>query len=237
MEHHYLKLLDTYILDDVLMELSGLALLNEHTFIAVQDEKGIIYHLNKNNGEIIAKNKFKKKGDFEGVALVSSEEFYAVTSEGELYRISSLGSEKVSKKIKGVEIEGLCYAPQKHKLLLAVKRGEDKYIRVLGFDLHNMQWDQEDHIKLKKDRSTKQFHCSGIALDSKGNCFLLSHRSKQLLILNQAKEILQLVDLSPFDIFQPESILIENDTCLYIGSEGKKGIAKPKLYKFSYTKP
>jgi len=235
MKYKNLELVDTYTLDNDLMELSGLALLNEHTFIAVQDEKGILYHLNKNNGDIIAQNKFKKKGDFEGVAIVSPNEFYAVTSDGELYRISSLGSEKISKKIKGVEIEGLCYDQKKHKLLLAVKRGEDKYIRVLGFDLGSMQWDQEDDVRLQKDKLTKQFHCSGITLDSKGNYFLLSHRSKQLLILDDTKKVVQLIDLTPFGMYQPESILIENDTYLYIGSEGKKGIVKPKIYKFSIS--
>lgn len=120
---------EVLILEKKLTEISGLTLMG-HYLIAVEDEKGNIYLIDRTNGEIAEKADFWKDGDFEGIELVGSY-LFALKSNGNLYRVEADNpnaehTENYDLGFSGNDnFEGLGYQPDTDKLLLASKRSPD----------------------------------------------------------------------------------------------------------------
>ncbi|MEM9918125.1 MAG: SdiA-regulated domain-containing protein [Bacteroidota bacterium] len=117
----------TVSLADHLIEISGLSLYKEPARLcAVQDENGIIFLVNKEDGTIDSKINFWKTGDYEGVEMVG-EDAFVVKSSGTIYAVRKVGTpqQKVEKYNtflgKENDVEGLCYDAEKNRLLLACK--------------------------------------------------------------------------------------------------------------------
>lgn len=133
-----------YKLDKELEEISGLSISADGNYLlAVQDEDGILYFLDKNNGNILQKKEFWKDGDYEGVEAVGNDVF-AIKSTGTVYWIKNadqeaLETEKFNYDLnKDNDVEGLGYDRQNQLLLLACKAHPDKRQDargIYGFDL------------------------------------------------------------------------------------------------------
>ena len=114
-------------LNEELNEISGLSMSSrEEYLLAIQDEKGSLFYLNKETGAISKTLRFWKDGDYEGVEL-AGENVFIVKSTGTLYQIKNAGQENQT-VIKyndfltaNNNIEGLTYWPKGNKLLLACK--------------------------------------------------------------------------------------------------------------------
>ena len=117
----------TFTLPDDLNEVSGLSFdqAGNH-LLAVQDELGEVFVLNKENGEVVRRMPFWKEGDYEGIEQVG-DKIYVVKNTGTIYEISAGGTDAQHvEKYNGFldsdnDIEGLSYWPQRHQLLLACK--------------------------------------------------------------------------------------------------------------------
>ena len=108
-----------------LTEISGLTFSStSKKLLSINDEKGVIYVLDAQSGEIVDEIKFGKKDDYEGIA----------SHDGFIYVTESNGNVKVIKeesKTKIIEfndrlsidndIEGICYDTNSGTLLLAAK--------------------------------------------------------------------------------------------------------------------
>ena len=110
-----------------LEEISGLSLSRDGAdLIAIEDENGKVYILDKATGEIKESFTFWKDGDYEGVEVVGSD-IYVLKSSGTLYRVTQAGSkDQETEKYNGFldnenDVEGLAYDAVKHRLLLACK--------------------------------------------------------------------------------------------------------------------
>lgn len=109
-----------------LREISGLAIFNETTIAAVQDEDGRIYLLDNTVGEIISIHDFGSKGDYEGIAMVDSTA-WVLKSNGNLYRVENFRQHHpvvTSYKTpltSANNAEGLAYDQETHSLLIACK--------------------------------------------------------------------------------------------------------------------
>ena len=108
-------------------EISGLSIAaDDDELLAVQDEKGIIFTIDKKKGDVEAEDEFWKGGDFEGIELVKGI-VYVVNSSGTIFEIRRLGKsdQKVVKHntfLKRInDIEGLGFDPQSQQLLVACK--------------------------------------------------------------------------------------------------------------------
>ena len=134
-------------------EISGLSMdANEEYLIAVQDEKGSLFYLDKETGEIINEVAFWKEGDYEGVEIVGND-IFVVKNTGTLYQINFVDqdSQTVVKYNDFLNsdnnIEGLAYWPQENKLLLACKAKPGKEMdatqkkAIYSFDLEQKQFD------------------------------------------------------------------------------------------------
>lgn len=124
-----------------LLEISGIGLTSDgQNLVAVQDENGIIFTLDKKTGTVLNELEFWKDGDYEGAEMVGKD-IYVVKSTGTIYRIADAGDpeQKVEKfnffLDKENDVEGLCYDPTRNCLLLACKAKAghgDRYNRKKG---------------------------------------------------------------------------------------------------------
>lgn len=130
-----------------LNEISGLSLSEDGlTLIANNDEEGKIFFIDINNGQIVHKIKFAKKGDYEGIERVG-DKIYVTTSNGKIYEVDGKGDEKqeATKHKTFLElsndVEGLAFDADENRLLLACKgkAGKGKEFKgkrgIYGFDL------------------------------------------------------------------------------------------------------
>lgn len=117
----------TFKMPKKLEEISGLSISRDGSMlIAIEDENGKIYLIDKETGELEEDFTFWKPGDYEGVEVVGSD-IYVLKSSGTLYRVKKAGTkDQEVEKFNGFldsdnDVEGLTYDPTKHRLLLACK--------------------------------------------------------------------------------------------------------------------
>jgi uncharacterized protein YjiK len=154
----------THKLPKKLREISGLSLSSEGThLVAVQDEDGELFFINRETGEVDASYEFWKAGDYEGVEATPNA-IYALKSSGTLYKINNPGGEnqtvdKFNTVLSGEnDVEGLCYDQNNNRLLLACKASaghESIYPLqkgIYGFDLSTEQLDPEPAFLIKLEQ-------------------------------------------------------------------------------------
>lgn len=126
-----------------LNEISGLTIDPSGRYLlAVQDELGLIYFLDRQTGAVVNRVPFWDEGDYEGIETVG-DEVYVVKNTGTLYRVTHLGAEAQEEtKYNGFlnsdyDVEGLAYDAHNQRLLLACKaQPEDASMRqIFAFDL------------------------------------------------------------------------------------------------------
>ncbi len=117
----------TFLMPAELIEISALSMMSDPSkMCTLQDERGILYILDKKTGSVTSKIVFESKGDFEGLEVVG-DVAYAAKSNGTLYEITKFGTEEQQiKQLKSFltkknNIEGLGYDELKNNLLLACK--------------------------------------------------------------------------------------------------------------------
>lgn len=121
----------TFELPDRLVEISGLTISQDQkNLVAIQDEDGILFYIDKSSGEVINEVPFGKPGDYEGIEQVNGV-VYVVKSSSKIYEIQKAGSslqEVIKHKTpltKEYDIEGLGYDPIANSLMLACKGQPD----------------------------------------------------------------------------------------------------------------
>ncbi|MFT4973229.1 MAG: hypothetical protein ACI9JY_002436, partial [Saprospiraceae bacterium] len=159
----------TFELDKELQEISGLSIApNPNQLVAVNDEKGHLYFLNKMTGEIEKEVDFGKKGDYEGVETVGNE-IFMVESDGTLQRIQRIGGEdedtdKFENKLgKKYDVEGLTYDAAANELLVACKgkagTGDqyDNMRAIYSFDLKTKGYSKRPAYLISRDEIEDYF--------------------------------------------------------------------------------
>ena len=119
---------DRFELPEELKEISGLSMSadNKDVLTVVQDEKGILFQVNKKTGLVEQETTFYKDGDYEGLEVIG-ESVYVVKSTGTIYEVKDLDQipPYVAKHkfflSKENDIEGLCYDAKANRLLIACK--------------------------------------------------------------------------------------------------------------------
>ncbi len=110
-----------------LKEISGISLAGGGQMLAaVNDEKGIIFLLDKSNGTIKSRIVFREEGDYEGIEIVGNDAWVS-KSNGTLYQVKNFASpnpEVQSFKSflnKENDVEGLAFDAKNNHLLLGCK--------------------------------------------------------------------------------------------------------------------
>lgn len=110
-----------------LSEISGLGMHHSGRYLlAIQDEAGSVFFLDKQSGEVDRTIVFWDEGDYEGVEMVGND-IYVMKNTGTLYQIINPGSDQQrTEKFNGFlsddnDMEGFGYEPRSGRLLLACK--------------------------------------------------------------------------------------------------------------------
>ncbi len=148
-------------LDDELHEISGLQIApNGRDVLAVQDERGTVYVLDRKTMQIKQRFDFLPEGDFEGVTALG-DTIFAVKSSGTIYQIADAGTpqQTVEKFKYGLsklhDIEGLSADAARRKLLLACKAAPPEQAQdekhVYAFSLESLTMDAEPVLRIRLD--------------------------------------------------------------------------------------
>ncbi len=135
----------SFILPDVLHEISGLSNIDATSVACIQDEKGIVFIYDIVKKEIKDQFNFSIDGDYEGIARVDKT-LYILRSDGTLFEISNpelkdFDLDYYDTGIPAKDNEGLCYDKDNNRLLIACKskvgkgdENKDKRL-IYAFDL------------------------------------------------------------------------------------------------------
>ncbi len=129
--------------------------------LAVQDEQGQVFQLDRTHGGLGESVPFWKDGDYEGIAR-AGEEIYVLKNTGTLYGITHFGTpqQEVAKYNDFLndefDAEGLAYDPGANRLLIACKgEGEGPYADpftrlIFAFDLAEKKLDSIPAFQIRK---------------------------------------------------------------------------------------
>ncbi|MBU2508461.1 MAG: SdiA-regulated domain-containing protein [Bacteroidetes bacterium] len=238
-------------LNDELREISGLAVSDDDRVFCHNDEHGIIFQIDPENGKIIKRFYLGEKiikEDFEGIAI-AGHKFFMVSSSGDIYEFEEGNDgERVEYKIHNTglssksNVEGLCYDIVTNSLLLACKEKPGKKYKdfraVYSFSLRTNKLNDEPYLlinlkELQTKFGIKDFYPSGIEISNdKNSFFLISSKGKPAVIeIDRKSNILFAKNLNKKKHNQPEGISFLKDYSLLISDEGGKGKSVLSRYK------
>jgi uncharacterized protein YjiK len=242
-----------YKLNSELEEISALTYLESGKLACVQDEDGMLYTFDTQEGEIADKYKFGKHGDYEGIEVIKNTA-YVLRSDGTLYEIMNFSSGNTS-KVNVYETplearndtEGLGFDPSKNCLLIACKeqgfvgKKADHKRSVYQFDLENKAFIpspylviDEEELSANNDKKVT-FHPSGISIHPQTRELYIIASNGSLLVVVDVNGNTVAIKSLPANIFnQPEGICFAPDGTLYISNEGKGG--KGNILRFQYKR-
>ena len=240
------------ILGDDLIEISGLTYIENDILAAIQDEKGIIYHIDINKNEIVSKFRFAENKDYEGIEMAQNH-YYIISSDGDLYslnrnEIEDPQTKKFDTPLKAKnDVEGLAYDAHNQLLLIACKGDPKTKINnpngkaIYAFSLKNNSFDLIYSIStnslskfLNQNKSKDiKFSPSAIAVHPiTRDIFILSYVDRYLIALTKKGGLKAAVKLDSRLFKQPEGICFSPTGTLFISNEGKG--SKGNILKFKY---
>jgi uncharacterized protein YjiK len=238
-----------WIMPKELNEISGIALVNDHTLACVQDEKGFIYLYDLEESKVTKQIDFAGKGDYEGIA-VNGQTAYVITGNGILYEIKDFLNQAVVDRFeldleKGQETEALCFDNKNNRLLLAFKneKNDDIIPAIYSFDLSTKTLNSEPVINpdlseapvRKKNRNIKKlWQPSDITIDHKNQkLYVIDAINQHIMQFSLDGEFIEMERTDPHVLDQPEGIAIAEDGSIYICNDANN-TGKGKILKWVY---
>lgn len=235
-DNSWYKILNETELDSDLKEISGLTYYKDGILLAIQDEDGMLFFINEKTGEIVQKEKFGKKGDYEGVTLVNNTA-YILKSDGDLfaYDLDTKETNKINNTItKDYEFEGVFYEARTKRLILtcknAPKKAQKKELLFFGYDLTKNKWIKDPIYKVKRKDINQLSYAnlddlkpSGIMQNPINNeVYILASQGKSILVLDMNFKVQNVVHLL-INSIQPEGICMSSEGFPIISSESVSG--------------
>jgi len=249
----------TIILPPILLEISGITLIDPTSIACVQDENGMIFIFDMVKNVISDHFIFHYPGDYEGVARVAGS-FYVLRSDGTLFETrndkpSVYTQQIVSPVGPPANYEGLCYDHRNHRLLIVPKDnpergpGDEKKYPVFGFDLRSgihsgkevLEFDltaitryaAENNIKVPDEAKEISLRVSDIGIHPLTNMFyVISAANRLLFIFDEDGSINYIEELNP-DLFNmPEGIAFQDNGDMLISNEGRTNPPTILLFKY-----
>lgn len=230
-----------------LKEISGLAgWTKPGQLLAVQDEDGIFFVVDANEGTILEEFEFGKDRDYEGIAR-NGNEIYVLERDGDLHRLNFKAGQKKyeSEKLETAftyrnDTEGISYDKETNSLLIVPKadqfmeEGENDYVRgVYRYDLGTMSMSKEPAYRIDQFAVGQTIYGknrpflmkpSGVAVDPiTKDIYVIASVGNILVVIDRDSEIKHIELLKEKIFRQPEGICFDSDGNLYISSEGRGG--------------
>jgi hypothetical protein len=233
-----------YVLDDDLLEISGLAVVDSNKIAAINDERGDLYFVDLPSGTHTS-TKFSGKGDYEELVKTDSA-WFILESNGDLHEVAMNSDKHKKYKFdleKKIEFESMVWYHKQHKLVIISKehRKRRDHIVAYSFDLATRTFDEEPFFHISfKDIFTKlenfNAECkpSGAAINPVNNkLYIIASVGKLLLVCSLKGEPEKIYKLNPNHFPQPEGISFANNGDMYISNEGLEG--KATILKFPHV--
>ncbi len=259
-EYDFMNPEEIYELPKELKEISGLEYLDDDHLFAIQDEEGKIYVYNLKQKKITRKYKFKKEGDFEGIAM-HQDKLYALESSAELYKVDyvtdedKLEDDKVDLNIKDCDAEGICMDNESGKLLVVCKKVK-KNVKIYSCkpkdndgELYISIPEKEIEEYILSDNFLKTSHFvgklfgiipedlfkpSGIAIHPiNKDIYIISFHNFLIIRIDREGKLKYVRPLLSEYFSQPEGITFTNLGDMLISNESKEG--KPNILRFKYN--
>lgn len=223
-----------------LKEISGLATTSDGRYLGHNDERGIVYELDLEQGRVVKAFSLGDEpllADFEGITVVG-DRVILVTSEGILFS-SPEGSDQSSVRYEtettGIgrtcEVEGLAFEPADRTLLIPCKRLHDRSredsVTIFRWSIDRGALATPSRIVLPRRGLTQglggtDFRPSAIERHPvSGTYFLLSANERAVAEITRAGEIVDVRALAKDQHRQPEGITFTPALELVIADEGK----------------
>lgn len=250
---HY-KFAEAYIdkLDPKLKEISGLAWDSKNNiFLAIEDEKGTLFSLGRDNRVIVGENNFGAPGDYEDVALYNGIP-YILRSDGMLVRYEKDSTGKG----RGVEIGMIpiggpndfetLYADMGKKALILIcktcKVDDGNTISAfayypdsIGFDTKPVYTINVDSVAKLSPFKSSRFEPSAAAIHPVlHKLFILSSTSHQLAITDSNGKVESVYKMATKIFPQPEGLAFKQNGDMFVTNEG--GMGRPTICIFSFYK-
>ena len=231
-------ILQTWELPSDLMEVSGIAYIDDQRFACIQDEAGTIFIFNRVSNKVEKEIPFAGAGDYEGIT-VKGNTAYVLRADGRLYEVNMKEGKTSAKEYNTSltaehNVEGLCYDKNKDQLLLAIKNdepGKPGYKGIYAFDLSNKTFIKDPAFKIDlqheaiastQGKKNKSIMPSAIAIHPLTNeIFITDGPKANLLIMDKSGNIKKLLHLGK-DFSQPEGITFSPQGEIFISNEGSK---------------
>jgi hypothetical protein len=239
------KAQSVYVLNDELLEISGLVHLDNERFAAINDEEGKLFYFDPNSLEIESV-KFKGKGDYEDIVRVDST-FYVLESNGDLVEVTTPSIQTKTYKFheKKIEFESLVLYKKENKVVLITKdqRKKNQGISAYSFDLATKQFDPEPfftisfkEIFIKLENYNAEAKPSAAAINPINNkLYILSSLGRVLMECTREGKLERIYKINPTHFPQAEGITFATNGNMYISNEGADG--KATILKFPYSAP
>jgi hypothetical protein len=233
-----------YVLDDDLLEISGLACLDSDRIAAVNDERGELYIVNLATGAS-ASTKFAGKGDYEELTKTDSA-WFILESNGDLHELGINSGEHKKYKFdleRKIEFESMVWYKKENKLVIISKEQRKRRDRIVAysFDVGRREFDPNPFFHISfKDIFTKlenyNAECkpSAAAINPVNNkLYIIASIGKLLMQCDTKGRLEKIFKLNPNHFPQPEGISFANNGDMYISNEGLEG--KATILKFPHV--
>lgn len=221
-------------LERELEEISGIEYDGNNTFLAHNDEKGIIYKLD-NAYKITTSFPFGEEGDYEEVKKIN-DELYVLKSKGDLVSMDYDGTavnkvEEYKWPGEKAEFEAMYYDEQQQYLVLICKqkKGDKESRTTQGYAFYpgenrfeteavfSLSWDEAAQVAGMEIKSLRP---SAAALHPvTGELYLLASSGKLLLVLERDGSVKEVHQLDKKGFPQAEGITFDEKGNLYITNE------------------
>ena len=239
-------------LDLKIKEISGIVWDNQSDeFIAHNDEKGIIFYLDRDTKGIKREFVFSEtKGDYEDIAM-AKKDVYVLRSDGKLFRIVVDSSGKQNTFDAGQlqssgknDFETLYYDAERNALVILCKNcsTDDKkvvsayayYPDSIGFDSKALFTIDTKMVDSMSPRPTSRFQPSAARIHPiLKKLFILSSASNQLVVTDLNGNVENVYMLAKNLFPQAEGLTFKSNGDMYISNEAVS--SKAELLKFTYT--
>jgi len=238
-------------LDLRIKEISGIVWDNQNDeFIAHNDEKGIIFYLDRDTKGIKRQFVFSEtKGDYEDIAM-AKKDIYVLRSDGKLFRIVTDSTGKQNTFDAGQlqssgknDFETLYYDAERKALVILCKNcsTDDKkvvsayayYPDSIGFDNKALFTIDTKLVDSLSPRPTSRFQPSAARIHPVlKKLFILSSASNQLVVTDLNGNVENVYMLAKNIFPQAEGLAFKSNGDMYISNEAVS--SKAELLKFPY---
>lgn len=247
----------TWVMPEVLKEISGIALANERDVFCVQDETGVVFKYNIQDEELSGMYRFTDVGDFEDIT-VQGEMLHVLRSDGTIFSLNHTDytghSESRTLPLNSLDIEGLFFDPAQNQLLVACKdpliHGESSKRYVFGFH-KNKYLSPKTELVIDLEGVNTFFKENYPEIDTRfikvnpsavsihpitGEMYILS-ASNRFIAVYANHRLKSLYPLAEELFFKPEGLSFAPNGDLYIATEGnKKGYVDGQIHYFKWNR-